>query len=136
GVRIPAPRVRQTDTTWSDSCGWGRCGAARSERGPVRPMPRSAAANAFKITESDRSEFRSGLKVNAEIARLAIKDRGAHLGPLGSRGDTEPWFRSGEVSLPALHHDRCLWRHGSGFRTCSSTNGDHGTPHQPGAVFV
>src|SRR5262249_55856628 len=46
-------------------------------------------------------------------------------GPL--RGDTEPWFRSGEVSSPALHHDRCLWRQRSGIRTCSSSNGDHGT---------
>src|SRR5215470_19016971 len=38
-----------------------------------------------------------------------------------------PWFRSGEVSSPAPHHDRRLWRQGSGFRTCSSTSGDHVT---------
>src|SRR5262249_19448290 len=40
-------------------------------------------------------------------------------------GDAEPWFRSGEVSSPALHHDRRLWRQRSGIRTRSSTISDH-----------
>jgi len=39
--------------------------------------------------------------------------------------------RSGEVSSPTLHHDRRLWRQRSGFRTCSSTIGDHATSARP-----
>jgi len=33
---------------------------------------------------------------------------------------------SGRFLSPALHHDHRLRRQGSGFRTCSSTNSDHG----------